>query len=226
MKLRKRTLLCGSRPLGLPLDRLLLMVAIAFSTPSRAAAQIDNHFAVGVNFTTRSAGSAMAEGHNSVGVQWRFGHTDEGWGWQHAFNWFEADVRQPIGDRSTDFGRLHVRPLMGGYGYSWIVGRAAITASVLGGYAFTTFKLEPVADDEYRARLGARSVRADVANTFVAKPELKVWYDLGQKFGLTVMTGYIVARPTVTVTSSLGKDRRPIRADMFVFRVGLAYSIF
>src|SRR5262249_41286825 len=112
-----------------PLDRVLLTVAVVFSTASRAAAQIDNDFAVGVNFTTRSAGSSMARGSNSVGLQWRIGHTDEGWGWQYAFNWFETEVHQSIGDRLTKLGRLHVRPLMGGYGYSWLVGHAAITAS-------------------------------------------------------------------------------------------------
>jgi hypothetical protein len=35
-----------------------------------------------------------------------------------------------------------------------------------------------------------------------------------------------MARPEVTVTHSLGTDRRRVRADMFQMKVGLAYSVF
>ena len=38
--------------------------------------------------------------------------------------------------------------------------------------------------------------------------------------------GYMVARPHVTVNSSLGADRRTIRADQFIVKLGMAYSIF
>jgi hypothetical protein len=37
---------------------------------------------------------------------------------------------------------------------------------------------------------------------------------------------YMMARPEVTVRSSLGSDRRTVRADMFQMKVGLAYSVF
>lgn len=37
---------------------------------------------------------------------------------------------------------------------------------------------------------------------------------------------HMVARPDVTVTSSLGVERRPARADQFILKVGVVYSIF
>ena len=53
-----------------------------------------------------------------------------------------------------------------------------------------------------------------------------MWYDLTKKVGLHGSVGYIVARPDVTVRSSLGEDRRGIRADQFMVKIGLAYSVF
>ena len=65
-----------------------------------------------------------------------------------------------------------------------------------------------------------------VALTFVARPEVGVWRDMNDKFGLHFSAGYMVARPTVGIKTSLGEERRPIRADMLQLRVGLAYAVF
>jgi hypothetical protein len=53
-----------------------------------------------------------------------------------------------------------------------------------------------------------------------------VWYDVNKKIGLTMNAGYIAARPHVTVHSSLGDDRRRVRADQFILNVGMVFSIF
>ena len=82
-----------------------------------------------------------------------------------------------------------------------------------------------MAIDAY-GRVGSRSVSADASNTFVLKPEVGVWYDINKKFGFNVNAGYMIARPDVTITSSAGSDVRTARADQFILKVGLAYSIF
>jgi hypothetical protein len=115
---------------------------------------------------------------------------------------------------------------MVGYGYSYIIGRAKISANLLGGYAFNSFSMKPTFNDLYRDMRGADSVDARVSNTFVVKPEISSWIDLSEKVGLYMSAGYMRARPSVTVTSTLGEDRRRIRADMFMFKVGAVYSIF
>jgi hypothetical protein len=43
-----------------------------------------------------------------------------------------------------------------------------------------------------------------------------------KKIGLHVSTGYMIARPHVTVSSSIGDDRQRARADMLQMKVGLA----
>jgi len=209
------------------LSRTVSFVAIiGLSAPSLASAQSEGSFALGGEVTTRMAGDRDVRGHVTPGLLWRFGHGKPGWGFHWGLNWFEADLERSIGGSNTEFGELHVRPFLAGYGYTYEVGRASITAAMLAGYAFGSIKMTPVANDAYRDRFGARTISADASNTFAAKPEIGVWYDLNRKIGVNLNAGYIVARPHVTVRSSLGEDRLGIHADQFIVKVGMVYSIF
>jgi hypothetical protein len=58
------------------------------------------------------------------------------------------------------------------------------------------------------------------------KPEVSTWIDVSDKVGLNVSIGYMVARPTVTLTTALGSDPRAVRADVVMVKVGLVYSMF
>jgi len=162
-----------------------------------------------------------------IGLEWRFRHEKPGWGWQYALNWFETDLTEPIAGLNTDMGRLRIRPLMGGYGYTWVRGaRTYITADLLAGYAFTSFELDPSAEQTYRARMGVQSVTTDAGNTLAVNPEVHLWYDVNDRMGMKVTAGYVLARPSVTMTSSLGEDRRAINADAFQVGVSFVYKIF
>jgi hypothetical protein len=189
-------------------------------------AQSGNTFALGANVSLRGFNDESARGHNGPGLLWRLGHGETGWGWQCALNWFSADIDQAIGGSTVRFGQLHVRPVMAGYGYDYRRGRRLFTASVVAGYAFVSMTLAPTASDAYYDQLGARSVTLETPNTFVVRPGFSVWHDLSEKVGLNVSTGFLVARPRVTVRSTLGEDERRIHADMFQVKIGLAYSIF
>src|SRR5207237_1549599 len=97
----------------------------------------------GGNVTSHVPGEATAHGSSGVGLLWRFGHSSTGWGWTYGLNWFSTDLDRSIGGRDTELGELRVRPFMGGYGYTLVFGPAAVSANLLGGYAFTSFRLEP-----------------------------------------------------------------------------------
>jgi hypothetical protein len=202
------------------------LALIASAAVSTAYAQSDSRFAVGGNIVLRMPRDAAAHADNDVGLLWRFGHGSDGWGFHWGLNWYSADIDQTIGGGRVEFGRLHVRPVMAGYGYTYNIGRASIIADVLGGYAFTSLALTPIADDTYHERLGARRVQTEVPDIFVATPEIAMWYDLSNKIGLNISGSYVIARPTVIVHSTLGDDNRHLRADMFLLRIGVAYSIF
>jgi len=195
-------------------------------TAGQASAQSENNFALGGEFSTRGLSDESARGHESIGLLWRFGQGNSGWGWHWGLNWYSADITQPVAGAVVPFGELHVRPVMIGYGYNYRRGRQLFSATMLGGYAFASMKLTPQATDAYYDRLGARSITLDTSNTFVVRPGLSVWHDVSRKVGLQVSAAFMVARPRATVLSTLGRDERRIRADMFQLKIGLAYSLF
>jgi hypothetical protein len=193
--------------------------------PVVARAQTDNRLAVGGSVTTRIAGSSGADASSDVGFEVRIGHEGEEWGWAYSFfGWFDTDLQQSSLASATSLGRLRVRPIMLGYGYTWIRGRAAVTADLVGGFALNSFRIDPSVVADYQQR-GASNIRGEATNTFVVKPELTVWYDLNRRIGIKLNGGYLVSRPSVTVASTLGRDTRSIRADTFLITFGVVYSI-
>jgi len=209
-------------------QRIVCTVLLALTLcAAEARAQIDNRLAVGMSVTTRLASSSSAAGSSDVGFELRLGHERQGWVPQVSFfNWFDTDVQQTIAGRSSELGQLRMRPIMAGYGYTWTRGRIALTADVVGGLAINSFDLNSAAATEYQARLGATNLRTSASNTFAVKPEVQVWYDFSDRIGLKLNGGYLVARPSVTITSTLGEDTRPVHADTFLITFGVVYSLF
>ena len=205
-------------------------VVILTLAAAPARAQVESRFAIGAELTVAAKTHAddQDRGHSSAFPEllWRFGDIQPGWGPHWGLNWYSLDVDRPVAGAATDLGELHVRPIMAGYGYTWLRDRQAISANLLGGYAFGSIKLSSSAADAYAARTGARATDASASNTFVFRPEIDYWYDINKLFGLNVNIGYMVARPDVTITTAAGVDKRTARADQFQFRVGLVYSIF
>ena len=203
-----------------------VVVVMALSV-SDARAQTDSRLAVGISVTARAASSSDASGSANLGFELRLGDGERGWSWQNSFfGWFDTGVHQSVATRVVGLGQLRVRPIMAGYGYTWIHRRAAITADVVGGYSLNSFTLAPAALADYSQRLGATHVDSKATNSFVVKPEMQVWYDLNPRFGLKLSGGYLIARPSIVITSSLGEDIRPVRADAFLVTIGLVYSLF
>ena len=154
------------------------------------------------------------------------GRRPDGWGPQFGLPWYTADLRQPVTQSPVDFGELHVRPIMAGYGYTKRFDRTAVTARALGGYAFNRLKRSPAFDADYTKAFGAGAITTTVSNTFVVRPDLSVWFDLGKKVGLNVSAGYTLTRPTVTISGPHGFDERHVDADVVTVTVGLVYSVF
>jgi hypothetical protein len=204
----------------------LLVLLAALTTPCRAWAQSEGRFAIGGEFKTRMAGDDDVRGELGPGLLWRFGHGKPGWGFHWGLNWFGATLDRSIGSTRVELAKLNIRPFMAGYGYTYKIRRYTISGQALAGYAFSSMDVRAPALAAYREQLGASVTDVDVSNTFTFKPEVDVWYDLTRKVGLHGSAGYIVARPDVTVRSSLGEDRRSIRADQFMVKIGLAYSVF
>jgi hypothetical protein len=200
--------------------------AITLATAASAHAQSEGKFALGAQLSTRTAVGPDHSGHLGVGFLWRIGQSRTGWGWHYGLNWFGTDLSRTIAGPNTEFGKLRVRPIMGGYGYTRVFGRTAVIGKLMGGYAFSSMKLSEEAMDAYRTRIGAQAVTVKASNAFVVIPEMNVWYTVNKKIGIRVSSGYVVARPDVTVTSTAGVDKRRVKADNVNFKIGMVYSIF
>lgn len=201
---------------------MLLLVSIS----ATADAQTEGKFAFGADFALKVPGGPDAHGSEGIGMLWRFGHGKEGFGFHWGLNWYETHIDRSVAGQEVELGELHVKPVMAGYGYTHNVGRYSITAALLGGLAYSSVRLTPEANDAYRDLVGAHSVEVDSGWPLVLRPEVSVWYDINKKIGLHVSTAYMIARPHVTVTSTIGSDKRRVSADMLGVKVGLAYSIF
>jgi len=196
-----------------------------------AFAQIKNRFALGGEYKIRATDRASQEDYAHAklgpGPLWRFGHGHEGWGFHWGLNWYAVQIDRPIGGQATELGELKIRPFMAGYGYTYnVTRRLNVTADALAGYALGSIGLSSTAIEAYRIRQGAQAVSAKSTNTIVLKPEIGTWYDLNNKIGLNLNFGYIMARPDIIVSSTAGTERRKVRADQFIIKAGIVYSIF
>ena len=219
------------RPVNNVRSVLLGFFAICLTLfPRPAFAQLTNRFAIGAEYKIRATDRASQEDYAHAklgpGLLWRVGHGHQGWGFHWGLNWYAVDIDRPIGGQATALGELKIRPFMAGYGYTYsMTRRFNITADALGGYALGSIDLTPTAIDAYRNRLGAQAATAKSTNTFVLKPEIGAWYDVNNKVGLNVNFGYMMARPDIIVSSTAGADRRKVRADQFIIKAGIVYSI-
>jgi hypothetical protein len=208
-------------------SRALLVTFVLVIAGARAgAAQTGNRFALGANLTSRFASAPENLGQTHVGLQWRIGHGGGGWGWKYGLNWYSVRLDRPVGGRVVELGELHVRPFMAGYGYTRTIHNTAISANLLGGFAFSGFSLDDRADAVYQTVYGVDRISTRASNTFVLKPELSAWHDMGRKVGLHASIGYMIARPDVEVDTGLAVERHHVRADVLQLKIGVVYSIF
>jgi hypothetical protein len=206
--------------------RCVIALLIVVSMAAAADAQTDNHIAIGAEWTERLSQGPGSHGDQGIGFTWRFGQSTEGWGWSYGLGWYSTDIDRAVAGRTVEWGELKVRPFMAGYGYTHVMRRSALTAELMGGYAFTAFDLKPAAIDAYVAGLGARSLSADVGNVLVVRPQLGFWYDVNRRIGVHVGAAYVIARPKIVVSSTIGDDAVRYKADSFTLKIGAVYSIF
>ena len=202
-------------------------VALAFlATSWPAAAQTKNRVAVGVSIAAKQAVGEEATGTFGPGITWRFGTSREGWHLKYGLSWYKAEISRTIADEAQAFGRLRVRPVMVGYGYTHVMGKTSVSGNVLGGYSFNAFSVHDTAVSALRSSLATTAIVTDVANSFVLKPEVSLWRNVSQKIGVNFNVGYIVSRPFVTLDAGGIRDRHRVQADALTFSAGVVYSVF
>jgi hypothetical protein len=197
-------------------------------------AQSNAHVAVGIDVSKRVFTDGAFHQNLSAGLLYRVRkHRQPGNGWrfrvpEFGFNWFGADVTLPVGGQRTEAGRLTIRPLLAGVAETLVLndGRDELSITALAGPAFSRFRPSAEVRDAYRDRLGADPIAIDAKNTFVFRPGVSYWHDLGPRLGFHAAINYVVARPEVVVRTPLGETTSRWHADNVAFKAGIAVGLF
>lgn len=149
----------------------------------------------------------------------------EGWGLAVAFQWFEANVDARLVGGEGRLGRLNVRPLMFGIGYTAVRNRISLSPSFVAGPALNTLSISDEASDRFEVagtpvetRFGSVSVamRAGVTATYAFYPRL----------GLTASGGYVWNRPTLVLRTPDGERRERWQAGGLLLSSGVVVTLF
>ena len=112
----------------------------------------------------------------------------KGWSWAGNLGWFTGNLRLEDGGVNRDVGRITVRPVMGGIGYTWVDGKLFTTVSLTAGVSFNSADV----DGNYKEIFGpGTAVSLDADNSFCVKPAVEVEYTLTPKWALTTYGGFI-----------------------------------
>jgi hypothetical protein len=133
-----------------------------------------------------------------------------------AFDWFHADL-ESVGGAAT-LTRVHVKPLMGGIGYTVGAGRVSFAPSVVAGYAFNSLTVTD--------RGVVQGLPVEVGNSFVWRVGASAWYDVSRRFAFNASMGYLMTGLRLTVLAGDTLERIDASGDTTILHLGIAYRVF
>ena len=140
-----------------------------------------------------------------------------GFGPTLGFGWYQGDLTFSGLSGETEVGRLRVRPLMVGVGYTWVTGKLATGVSINAGISFNSIRL----NDQYRTFFGpGTEVRVDASNSFAARPQLRFEYAVAKKVGVYTSLGYFFTEFNNVSETPVGRFENEWDASSFNIFVG------
>ena len=197
-------------------------VAVAVLVLASAAPAFAQRVDAGINYgVTYPTGPGLS---TDRGIGWVFQFTPRsGWGFAGGLSWFGITV-----DAATfagvpgRLGRLNVRPLMGGAGYTVLRGRAATTFSVVGGPSINTLHLDGAIRDRV-SQVGQSKVGVW---GLAVRPGVSLTYTVAKRLDLVGFGGYIVNRPKITLRTPAGDIEGRWKTDSVIVNAGVALRLF
>jgi hypothetical protein len=172
--------------------------------------------AVGASFGWSDPTRAALRARTSVGPLVRLG-SGSGFGPALALGWFHTSVTATSAAPDVR-SRIHVRPLMGGVGYTFASRRVSVAPSLVGGVAFNsvTVPTSGVVD----------RIAVEVGNSLVWRPGVSMWVDASRRVAVNVSAGFVVMGLRVTYLDEGRLVQQDVRGDTAVVHAGLAYKLF
>jgi hypothetical protein len=153
-------------------------------------------------------------------------HDGLSWGVRGGIGSTNPDRTDFIGGVQTRTGSLRMVPVMVGGGPSYRTGPWKIGVGVVAGPSFNRFSVDDAARAAYHDRTGATLNSIEVENSFAARPDVSVWYNLTSRLGLHGSLGYTVNRPMVKTTVDGVTTSTRWNADKLSGHTGFAVGIF
>jgi hypothetical protein len=204
---------------------LPVAAALLIAAPP-AVAQEASAVSLGLSWSVTAPTSPSADADVGPGVLLRL-RGSQGIGPSVAFNWFSTPVRTTVDGKPAYLGRVRLRPLMAGIGYSRQLGRKLKwSATADAGIAFARARATGGLEQAYAERLGVGQVTVAAHDAFAWRVNGSLWMDLGPRYGLVVSLGYLGVRPEIAVVTSAGTTRGRVDVGSVVTSVGFAYGIF
>src|SRR5262249_12576876 len=196
-----------SRHLRLVLPLSLSICAAGIAAPAHAQGDpVDSAVAhvglgAGVNFYNPTSSDGKASSGLTLAYRWHSFHS--GWGPTFGLDWHTTDFTQPVGSVDAPLGSVRMRAYLAGIGHTRRLGRLTASANVSAGYSFNHLSVDGGAGPAFASH-GVSLLGASVDNSWIAKPEVSVWYDVMKHVGLGVSGAYVVARPEEILTTAAG----------------------
>ncbi len=200
---------------------LVCVVLVSALTATNASAQMISNMVkrVGVGGSVGSIFTFDDDVNNGVAFGFNAGLAPApGFGPTLGFGWYQQDLTLSRASGDREVGRLRVRPLMAGVGYTWVKDRVAIGASVNAGISFNSIRL----NDEYRTFFGpGTEVRVDASNSFAVRPQLRLEYAVARKVGVYTSAGYFFTEFDNVIETPVGRFENEWDASSFNLFVGV-----
>lgn len=206
------------------LTAIAALAALLGASPALYA-QTDSSIAVGVAVTLYDPANAAANHPTGVGLIGRL-RRGSGFGATVGMDWFNSDLRAEAGGQPTRVAHMSIRPLMAGVSYIRQFRRYAISAGVVGGWAFNSLSQSDAERSAYGASVGIPDARVSISNCLAVEPSVTFWYELGNHFATSASVAYMVARPTLTASGASGTRADRVNLSATVITFALVYGVF
>lgn len=173
--------------------------------------------AVGASFGWSRPASPDLRSRRAVGPLFRLGR-GRGLGPAIAFDWIASEMRPRAGSPLSGAAHVRIRPIMAGLSYTFAFERASIAPSLVAGYAFNSLRLFDAG--------GTAGLPIDVHNSLVWRPGISVWIETPARTAVNLSAGYLLTTARMSVLEDGRLVRRDHRANAFIMRAGLAYTVF
>jgi hypothetical protein len=168
----------------------------------------------------------------AVGIGWTVERAERTADWDGSPNWVIFRVPRPehlgiawsVGSETDALavdtganGSIRMRHVLFGPAYTWRHKRIELTASALAGPLFNRF--EAAADAPSGQTVSA-------SHAFAFRPDITLWTDLSERWGVKLSTHYQFARPELTVSAAGAERTLKWNARRFRAQAGFVFGVY